>query len=176
MNVLSLFDGISCGQLALKEAGHSFNYYASEIDRQAIECTQQNFPHHHATRRHPRVAQLVPPTHRSHHRRPPMPRPEFCRQTQRTKRPSICPVLHLRGVYRSLPTTLVPYGKCNDEKKRRKTYIRNTQMSANGDRLIKVHSTKQEKALLVQLVRTNPSYQEESAKTLHILRRSHVAT
>lgn len=45
MNVLSLFDGISCGQLALERAGISYdNYYASEIDKNAIKVTQTNFP------------------------------------------------------------------------------------------------------------------------------------
>jgi len=45
MNILSLFDGCSCGQVALKEAGISVdNYYASEIDKHAIKITQKNFP------------------------------------------------------------------------------------------------------------------------------------
>ena len=45
MNVLSLFDGMSCGQLALNGAGiHYNNYYASEIDKHAIKVTQTNFP------------------------------------------------------------------------------------------------------------------------------------
>lgn len=45
MNVLSLFDGISCGQLALQRAGiYVDNYYASEIDKYAITITQKNFP------------------------------------------------------------------------------------------------------------------------------------
>ena len=45
MNVLSLFDGMSCGQLALKRAGISYdNYYASEIDKHAIKVTMANFP------------------------------------------------------------------------------------------------------------------------------------
>lgn len=45
MNVLSLFDGISCGQLALKRAGVKVDkYFASEIDKYAIKCTQHNFP------------------------------------------------------------------------------------------------------------------------------------
>lgn len=44
-NVLSLFDGMSCGQLALNKAGISYqNYYASEIDKHAIKVTQHNFP------------------------------------------------------------------------------------------------------------------------------------
>lgn len=44
-NVLSFFDGMSCGQLALKSAGISYeNYYAAEIDRHAIQITQKNFP------------------------------------------------------------------------------------------------------------------------------------
>jgi hypothetical protein len=45
INVLSLFDGISCGQLALERAGIKVNkYYASEIDKHAIKVTQQNYP------------------------------------------------------------------------------------------------------------------------------------
>ena len=38
MNVLSLFDGMSCGQLALQRAGISYDkYFASEIDKYAIK-------------------------------------------------------------------------------------------------------------------------------------------
>ena len=45
MRVLSLFDGISCGQLALRRAGVKIDvYYASEIDKYAIQVTQKNFP------------------------------------------------------------------------------------------------------------------------------------
>lgn len=45
MNVLSLFDGISCGQVALKRAGIPVdNYFASEIDKHAIKVTQNNYP------------------------------------------------------------------------------------------------------------------------------------
>ncbi len=45
MNVLSLFDGCSCGQLALNRAGINVdNYYASEIDKHAIAVTMHNFP------------------------------------------------------------------------------------------------------------------------------------
>jgi DNA (cytosine-5)-methyltransferase 3A len=45
MNVLSLFDGISCGQLALQRAGiHVDQYYASEIEKASIKVTQHNFP------------------------------------------------------------------------------------------------------------------------------------
>ena len=45
MNVLSLFDGISCGQLALKNLGiNVMNYYASEIEKNCILVTQKNFP------------------------------------------------------------------------------------------------------------------------------------
>lgn len=45
MNVLSLFDGISCGQLALQRANIKYeNYYASEIDKSAIKICQANFP------------------------------------------------------------------------------------------------------------------------------------
>ena len=45
INVLSLFDGISCGRVALQRAGIPVNkYYASEIDKYAIMITQNNFP------------------------------------------------------------------------------------------------------------------------------------
>ena len=45
INVLSLFDGISCGHLALNRAGIEVNkYFASEIDKNAIKVTQHNFP------------------------------------------------------------------------------------------------------------------------------------
>mgnify|MGYP005931172443 CR=1 FL=1 len=45
MNVLSLFDGMSCGQIALKESGINVDkYFASEIDKYAISQTQTNFP------------------------------------------------------------------------------------------------------------------------------------
>lgn len=44
LTVLSLFDGISCGQLALKRLGIPYTCYASEIDRNAIAVTQANFP------------------------------------------------------------------------------------------------------------------------------------
>ena len=44
-NVLSLFDGLSCGQIAFKELGIKVDkYYASEIDKYAIMQTQHNFP------------------------------------------------------------------------------------------------------------------------------------
>ena len=43
--VLSLFDGMSCGQIALERAGIKVNkYYASEIDKHAIKVTQHNYP------------------------------------------------------------------------------------------------------------------------------------
>lgn len=44
-NILSYFDGMSCGQLALQRAGIEYeNYYACEIDKYAIKVTQANFP------------------------------------------------------------------------------------------------------------------------------------
>lgn len=44
--VVSLFDGISCGQVALGRAGKVYNqYYASEIDKYAIQITMKNHPH-----------------------------------------------------------------------------------------------------------------------------------
>lgn len=43
--VLSVFDGMSCGQLALQRAGIGYKeYFASEIDKHAIAVTQHNFP------------------------------------------------------------------------------------------------------------------------------------
>ena len=45
MNVLSLFDGMSCGQIALNEMGVTVdNYYASELDKFAIKESQENWP------------------------------------------------------------------------------------------------------------------------------------
>lgn len=45
INVLSLFDGMSCGMLALLCAGVKVNkYFASEIDKSAIFISQKNFP------------------------------------------------------------------------------------------------------------------------------------
>lgn len=45
LNVLSLFDGISCGQVALERAGIKVNnYFASEIDKNAIKVTMANYP------------------------------------------------------------------------------------------------------------------------------------
>ena len=45
MNVLSLFDGMSCGQQALERAGIKVdNYFASEIDKYAIKVTMANYP------------------------------------------------------------------------------------------------------------------------------------
>lgn len=45
IDVLSLFDGVSCGQIALERAGIEVdNYFASEIDKWAIKVTQNNYP------------------------------------------------------------------------------------------------------------------------------------
>ena len=45
INVLSLFDGMSCGQIALNKLGVKYdNYYASEIDKFAIGVTKMNYP------------------------------------------------------------------------------------------------------------------------------------
>jgi DNA-cytosine methyltransferase len=45
MNVLSLFDGMSCGRIALERAGIKIDkYYASEIDKYAIRVSQKNYP------------------------------------------------------------------------------------------------------------------------------------
>jgi len=45
INVLSLFDGMSCGQIALGRAGIKVDkYFASEIDQRAISVTMDNYP------------------------------------------------------------------------------------------------------------------------------------
>ena len=45
MNVLSMFDGMSCGQIALNRLGIPYKkYYAAELDKYAIQVTQANFP------------------------------------------------------------------------------------------------------------------------------------
>ena len=44
ITVLSLFDGISCGRVALERAGIKVNkYYASEIDKNAIQISKNNY-------------------------------------------------------------------------------------------------------------------------------------
>jgi site-specific DNA-cytosine methylase len=45
LNVLSLFDGMSCGQIALEKAKIKVNkYFASEIEKEAIKVTMKNYP------------------------------------------------------------------------------------------------------------------------------------
>ena len=45
MNVLSLFDGMSCGRIALERNGVKVsNYYASEVDKYAITVSTKNYP------------------------------------------------------------------------------------------------------------------------------------
>lgn len=45
INVLSLFDGMSCGRIALERAGIKVNnYYSSEIDKYAIQVANKNYP------------------------------------------------------------------------------------------------------------------------------------
>jgi DNA (cytosine-5)-methyltransferase 3A len=45
MNILSLFDGMSCGQIALNRVGIKYdNYFASEVDKHSIKVTQHNYP------------------------------------------------------------------------------------------------------------------------------------
>ena len=45
MKVLSLFDGMSCGMLAMMEAGVNVSrYVAFEIDKYAIQTSKHNFP------------------------------------------------------------------------------------------------------------------------------------
>ena len=47
MRVVSLFDGMSCGQLALDKLGIKPTYFASEIDKYAMQVTKANFPNTH---------------------------------------------------------------------------------------------------------------------------------
>lgn len=45
MNILSLFDGMSCGRIAAERAGFQVtNYYASEVDKHAIKVSKANWP------------------------------------------------------------------------------------------------------------------------------------
>lgn len=45
MNVLSLFDGMSCGQIALEKCGVKVDkYFASEIDKFAVQVAKKNYP------------------------------------------------------------------------------------------------------------------------------------
>lgn len=45
MNILSLFDGMSCAQIAINNLGiKNYNYFASEIDKNAIKVTMSNYP------------------------------------------------------------------------------------------------------------------------------------
>ena len=45
LEVLSMYDGMSCGRLALDKLGaHISHYYATEIDKYAVQTTQHNFP------------------------------------------------------------------------------------------------------------------------------------
>ena len=45
MRILSLFDGMSCAQIAINKLGiKDYTYYASEIDKYAIKVTQENYP------------------------------------------------------------------------------------------------------------------------------------
>ena len=45
MNVLSLFDGMACGRIALEKAGiHVHKYFASEIDKYAMQIAKKNYP------------------------------------------------------------------------------------------------------------------------------------
>lgn len=45
LNVLSVFDGMSCGRIALERAGIPIkNYFASEVDKYAIQVSKNNYP------------------------------------------------------------------------------------------------------------------------------------
>lgn len=45
MNILSLFDGISCARVALERSGMKVDkYYSSEVDKYAIDISKKNWP------------------------------------------------------------------------------------------------------------------------------------
>ncbi len=45
VEVLSMYDGMSCGRIALDKLGVNVTaYYATEIDKYAVQTTQHNFP------------------------------------------------------------------------------------------------------------------------------------
>lgn len=45
MNVLSLFDGMSCGQIALNRLGIKYDkYFSSEVDKFTLKITEKNYP------------------------------------------------------------------------------------------------------------------------------------
>jgi len=44
MKVVSLFDGISCCRVALEGRKEKIDYYASEIDKNALKVSQKNYP------------------------------------------------------------------------------------------------------------------------------------
>lgn len=63
MKVISLFDGLSGGQLALKKADLNVSqYHSCEIDKYAIKVTQANFP---STIQHGKVGWVL--THPTRH-------------------------------------------------------------------------------------------------------------
>lgn len=50
MKVLSLFDGISCGMVALERAGiNAEKYDAFEIDKYAVQVSEKNYPQKYIT-------------------------------------------------------------------------------------------------------------------------------
>ena len=61
MKVLSLFDGISCGMLALQRAGIAVEeYHAFEIDKYALQVSEKNFPLHRSEKiRHNKGVELM---------------------------------------------------------------------------------------------------------------------
>ncbi len=44
IKVLSLFDGMSCGQIALDRLGYEVEYYAAEINEPSVKVTKYNYP------------------------------------------------------------------------------------------------------------------------------------
>lgn len=45
IEVFSMYDGMSCGHIALDKLGANIsNYYAMEIDKYAVKTTQTNYP------------------------------------------------------------------------------------------------------------------------------------
>ena len=84
MKVLSLFDGMSCGQIALKRLGiRTETYYASEIDRHAYPANPTEFSGHDTTRRCHTSGRAPTGADRPADRRKPLPVVFLCRETSR---------------------------------------------------------------------------------------------
>ena len=89
LTVLSLFDGMSCGAIALREAGIKVKqYFASEIDKAAIRQTAHNFPDTIQLGNVVNISAADLPPHRPSYRRFLRVRVQFRRQADEFQRPA----------------------------------------------------------------------------------------